>query len=128
MRAFSIAVFFLTIASTVAVAQGSKAAPPLTPAACKSDLKAWSAQKTESLTIDQIMERMNVMFACADQEKKHEKKMRAYLDEFYRTHSELAGRAFDFIVDHNLRDEFYKEKNGSEETANVPESKRDPKN
>jgi len=80
-----------------------------TPAVCKADLKAWSGSKTETLTVDQIMTRMNELFACADASKKHEKRMRAYLDEFYRTHSELANRAFDFITRHDLKGQFDEE-------------------
>jgi hypothetical protein len=103
--------FILTITS------GAMAAPEPkpTPAVCKADLKVWSGSKTESLTIEQIMARMNEMVACADEAHRHhrsDKKMRAYLDEFYRTHSELANRAFDFIESHNLKAKFYEEKNG----------------
>lgn len=127
MQKVTVAVWFVLILAGVCSAQNQASEPNPSPAVCKADLKGWSAQKTETLTITQIMERMNEMFACAEQSKKHEKKMRAYLDEFYRTHSELAGRAFDFIVDHNLRDEFYKEKNGYKENANVPEAKSEPK-
>jgi hypothetical protein len=46
------------------------ASPPETkptPAACKSYLKEWSIQKTETLTLDEINERMNTMVACADE-------------------------------------------------------------
>jgi hypothetical protein len=113
--------FFLTITSRAIAAPDEKP----TPAICKSDLKAWSVQKTQTLTIEQINTRMDEMVACADASKKHEKKMRAYLDEFYRIHSELATRAFDFITSHDLGKEFYEEKNGvSRETAaNTAEEK-----
>jgi hypothetical protein len=53
------------------------------------------------------------MFACAEVAKKHEKQARSYLDEFYRTHSELASRAFDFITSHGLAEHFGAEENGS---------------
>lgn len=88
---------------------------------CKADLKAWSAQKTETLTIEQIDTRMSEMVACADEvhHRHHgDKKMHAYLDEFYRTHSELANRAFDFIKRHDLQGQFGEEENGvSRESA-----------
>jgi hypothetical protein len=54
---------------------------------------------------------MNTMVACADLSKKHEKQVRAYLEEFYRTHSELANRAFDFITRHGLAEQFGEEEN-----------------
>jgi len=54
------------------------------------------------------------MYVCADLSKKHEKQVHIYLDEFYRVHSELAGRAFDFIKSHDLLDEFHDEKDGAE--------------
>jgi hypothetical protein len=69
----------------------------------QGDLKAWSVQKIGTLTIAQIIALTNEMYSCAEQEKKHEKKMRAYLDEFYRTRSELADRSFDFIARHDLQ-------------------------
>lgn len=87
-----------------------------TSSACKADLKEWSQQKTEMLTITQLNERMNTMFACADQSKKHEKQVRAYLGEFYRTHSEMANRAFDFITRHGLAEQFGAEENGNSST------------
>ena len=91
--------------------------PKPTQAVCKADLKAWSVQKTETLTLAEINVRMNEMVACADLAKKHEKRMRTYLDEFYRTHSELAQRAFDFIVRHDLGGQFKEEENGASENA-----------
>ena len=105
--------------SIFAVAAPIMASPPEvkpTSSACKVDLKEWSQQKTETLTITQLNEHMNIMFACADQSKKHEKQVRAYLGEFYRTHSELANRAFDFITRHGLAEQFGTEENGSSST------------
>jgi hypothetical protein len=115
-RLVSFTLFILTLAS------GAMAAPDQkpTPAVCKADLKAWSASKTETLTIQQIDTRMNEMFTCADEARRHhnDKKMWAYLDEFYRTHSELANRAFDFIKRHDLQGQFGEEENGvSRESA-----------
>jgi len=110
MRALSFAVFVLTLASSVMAAPDEKPVP----AVCKADLKAWSAQETKTLTIDQINIRMNEMVACAKEAHQHRhshKKVRAYLDEFYRTHTELADRAFDFIKSHDLGAKFYEEKN-----------------
>ena len=95
------------------------ASPPETkptPAVCKSDLKEWSQQKTEALTIEQIFERMNIMVACADEAHHHhhsDKKTYAFLDEFYRIHTELANRTFDFITRHNLKAQFDEEENGT---------------
>jgi hypothetical protein len=106
MKTLSFLVFFWTIAS------GTMAAPKPSPSVCKADLKAWSASKTETLTITELNERMNTMFGCADLSKKHEKQVRAYLDEFYRTHTELANRAFNFITRHNLKAQFDEEENG----------------
>ena len=57
----------------------------------------------------------NSMVACADLMKKHEKKMRQFLDEFYRVHSELANRAFDFIQGHDLRSQFGKKRTAKKE-------------
>ena len=115
--------------SVLMVASGAMAAPEQTPspAACKADLKAWSKSNLESLTIDQIKTRMNEMVACADEAHHHhhgDKQVQTYLDEFYRTHAELADRAFDFIVNHNLRDQFYAEEGARNETAsNKPDKK-----
>jgi hypothetical protein len=111
MRTLSFAVFVLTLASSVMAAPDQKPAP----AVCKADLKTWSAQKTETLTIEQINTRMNEMVACADEAHQHRhshRKMSAYLDEFYRTRSELANRAFDFIARHDLRGQFAEQENG----------------
>lgn len=55
------------------------------------------------------------MYACADDaghRRHNEKQMRAYLDEFYRVHTELAARAFDFIMRHGLQRQFGQEENG----------------
>jgi hypothetical protein len=109
MRILSLTLFVLVVAST------AMAAPETHPtiAICKSDLKTWSTQKTETLTIKEIDTRMDEMVACADMTKKHEKQMRAYLDEFYRTHTELANRTFDFITRHDLRGQFDEEEDGT---------------
>jgi hypothetical protein len=126
MRPLSLALFVLTIASPTIAAPDSEPKP--TPTVCKANLKSWSAQKTETLTIEQIDTRMNEMVACADEAHHHhhsDKKIRAYLDEFYRTHTELADRAFDFITSHDLGEEFYEEKNGvgGESATNRTEGK-----
>jgi hypothetical protein len=121
MKTLSISVFIvMTVSAAIA---GPESKPVVTPAVCKADLRTWSVQRTETLTIAQITTRMNEMYACADQEKRHEKQMRAYLDEFYRTHSELANRTFDFIVRHGLQEQF-----GEEENRAVAEAKSDSKN
>jgi hypothetical protein len=88
--------------------------PTPSPAVCKTDLKAWSSQNTETLSIAEIDTRMTEMTACAELTKKHEKQMRAYLDEFYRVHGELATRAFDFIMKHDLQGQFGEEEGGTE--------------
>lgn len=117
MRTLAFTFFVLTVASGAM----SAPEPKPTPAVCKADLKAWSGSKTRTLTIEQIKTRMSEMVACAAEARHHDhsdKKMRAYLDEFYRTRSELADRAFDFIVTHDLQAQFYEEKNGvSRESA-----------
>ncbi|MGH7744678.1 MAG: hypothetical protein ACREQ5_07670 [Candidatus Dormibacteria bacterium] len=112
------------------VAPGVTAAPEQTPtpAICKADLKAWSKSKVESLTIGEIKARMNEMVACADEAHHHhhsDKRVQMYLDEFYRTDAELADRAFDFIVNHNLRDQFYAEEGAArnETASNKPDAK-----
>lgn len=124
MRTLLLTLFVLMAAS------GVTAAPEQTPttAACKADLKAWSKSKLESLTIEQIKTRMSEMVACADETHHHrhsDKQVQMYLDEFYRTHTELADRAFDFIVNHNLRDQFYAEEGEArnESASNKPEEK-----
>lgn len=113
-------VFALTASCAIAADEPKPTLP-----VCKSGLKAWSAQKTDSLTLDEINARMNEMVACANLTKKHEKKMRAYLDEFYRTHSELAGRAFDFITDHGLTEEFSQEKSGKKKASDNSDTDSD---
>jgi hypothetical protein len=121
-RASWLAFFVLTIASTTMAAPETKP----TPAVCKADLKAWSASKTEGLTIEEITARMNEMVACADEAHHHhhsDKKTRAYLDEFYRTHSELADRAFDFITRHELQAQFGEEENGASQSASSRQEK-----
>lgn len=113
MKAYSL--LFLTLVG----ASCTMAAPPdvkPTLIACKADLKEWGQQKTETLTISQLNEHMNIMLACADLSKKHEKQVRAYLEEFYRTHSELANRAFDFITRHGLAEQFGEEENRASTT------------
>jgi hypothetical protein len=124
MRTFALLFFMLMAASGAMAAPDEKPVP----AACKADLKTWSAQKTETLTIDQINTRMNEMVACAAEAHQHRhshKKVHAYLDEFYRTHTELADRAFDFIKSHDLGAKFYEEKNevNGEIAANRVEGK-----
>jgi hypothetical protein len=108
----------LLIIAALVIATPVLAAPPEarpTLIACKTDLKEWSQEKTEGLTIAELNKRMNVMFACADLSKKHEKQVRAYLDEFYRAHAELANRAFNFITRHGLAEQFGAEENGNGE-------------
>jgi hypothetical protein len=112
MKTLSLTFFVLTAAAS------TMAAPPdarLTPAVCKANLKEWSEQKTEMLTIEQIFERMNTMVACADESHHHrhsDKKTLGYLNEFYRVHTELANRTLDFITRHNLKAQFDDEENG----------------
>lgn len=121
MRTLSFTLFVLTVASSAIAAPEQKP----TPAVCKADLNAWSGSgpesKTETLTIEQLQARMNEMVGCADGARHHwhsDKQVLMYLDMFYRTHTELANRAFDFIVSHDLREQFYEEKNGlSSESA-----------
>lgn len=101
------------------VPMSTLASPPEakpTPAVCKADLKEWSVQRTETLSLDQINERMNIMVACADEAHHHrhsDKRTMAYLNEFYRVHAELANRTFDFITRHNLKGQFDEEENGA---------------
>jgi hypothetical protein len=106
---------YILLFMVLLAAVSAKATPPEvkpSPSSCKSNLKDWSQQKTQALTITQLTEHMDMMYACAAQSKKHEKKMQAYLDEFYRTHTELADRAFDFIMNHGLVQQFGVEENG----------------
>ena len=124
MRTLLFALFVLMVASGVVAAPKQTPAP----AVCKADLKVWSKSKLESLTIEQIKTRMNEMVACADETHHHhhsDKQVLMYLDEFYRTHTELAERAFDFIANHNLDDQFYTEEGEArnESASNKPEEK-----
>jgi hypothetical protein len=112
MMKILLAILVLSASSTTIVAQepNSTLAPNLK--VCKADLKTWSAVKTETLTINQIFERMNVMVACGDEAKKANKKDKevlAYVYEFYRTHSELGNRALDFINRRDLGAQFRQE-------------------
>ena len=105
----------LVLASVTRPTLASPTETKPTPAVCKANLKEWTEQKTESLTIDQIFERMNTMVACADESHHHrhsDKKTLAYLNEFYRVHTELANRTLDFITRHNLKAQFDEEENG----------------
>ena len=105
--------FFILTLVTPTMAAPPEAKP--TPSLCKANLKEWSGQKTETLTIPQIFERVNMMVAYADEAHHHrhsDKKTYAYLAEFYRVHTELANRTFDFITKHNLRPQFDEEENG----------------
>jgi hypothetical protein len=109
----------------VSVPVPTLASPPETkprPTICKADLKEWSAQRTETLTLDQINERMNMMVACADEAHHHrrsDKRTMAYLNEFYRVHAELANRTFDFITRHNLKAQFDEEENVAADAPNL---------
>jgi len=105
---------FLFLAGAVPTLASPTETKP-TPSVCKADLKEWSVQKTETLTLDQINERMNTMVACADEAHHHrrsDKITMAYLNEFYRVHTELANRTFNFITRHNLKAQFDEEENG----------------
>jgi hypothetical protein len=110
--------FALLVCFAISAAGPTIAAPPdakAVPTVCKANLKEWSQEKTESLTIDEIYVRMNMMVACADESHHHrhgDKRTLAYLNEFYRVHTELANRTFDFITRHNLKAQFDEEENG----------------
>jgi hypothetical protein len=107
----SLSLFLASVAMPTLAAE-AEARP--TPAICKADLKEWSVQKTETLTLDQMNERMNMMVACADEVHHHrhsDKRTMGYLNEFYRVHAELANRTFDFITRHNLKAQFDEEEN-----------------
>jgi hypothetical protein len=72
----------LLVLAILTVAVPTLAASPETKptsSTCKMNLKEWSQQKTETLTVSELRERMNTMVACADLSKKHEKQVRAYL-------------------------------------------------
>ena len=117
MKTLLTVILALTAASSTMAAQGSDSSPTPKPslAVCKADLKMWSADKTETLSIDQIFERMNMMVACGDEAKKAKKKdkeVMAYLYEFYRTHAELGTRTLNFIERHDLSAQFREEENG----------------
>ncbi|HTU33977.1 MAG TPA: hypothetical protein VMF66_09260 [Candidatus Acidoferrum sp.] len=109
MKALSLAFVVLTFTS------GAIAAPEPrpSPAVCKADLKAWSAQETGTLTIRELQDRMDEMYACAEQSQKDEKQTLRYLNEFYCNDAELAGRSYDFIMRHGLQKQFGKEENGT---------------
>ncbi len=84
-------------------------------AACKAELKEWSTSNLEMLTIAQLQVRMTETVSCAKVAEWHrhsDKRVTAYLLEFYRTDAELASRAFDFINEHHLSDEFREQKDG----------------
>lgn len=114
MRALSFALFVSIVASGAIAAPATPPQTP-TPAVCKANLKMWSKANVGSLTVEQIMARMTEMVACADDAHHHrhsDNQVRAYLDEFYRVHTELANRTFDFITKHGLQDQFREEENG----------------
>lgn len=117
MRTLLLVILVLVAASSAVARQGADSPPTPKPslAVCKADLKLWSADKTETLSIDQIFERMNMMVACGDEAKKAKKKdkeVMSYLYEFYRTHAELGNRTLDFIKRHDLSTQFREEENG----------------
>ncbi len=117
MKTLFLVFLVLVAASSATAGQGSDSTSTPKPslAVCKADLKIWSADKTETLSNDQIFERMNMMVACGDEAKKAKKKDKevpAYVCEFYRTHSELGNRALDFIKRHDLGAQFREEENG----------------
>ena len=115
MKTLFLAILVWAVASSTMAAQNSTPTPKPNLAVCKADLKAWSAEKTEPLSNDQIFERMHMMLACGDEAKrakKKDKEVLAYVYEFYRTHSELGNRALDFITRHDLQAQFREEENG----------------
>src|ERR1700686_4980673 len=117
MKALLLLILVLVPATRAMAGQGADLTPTPRPtlAACKADLKIWSADKTETLSIDQIFERMNMMVACGDEAKKAKKKDKEvmnYLYEFYRTHAELGNRSLDFIKRHDLSAQFREEESG----------------
>jgi len=121
MRAISLAIIVLAAASTMA-AQEPDSTPKPNLAVCKANLKAWSAEKLEALTVDQIFERMNKMVACGDEankEKKKYKEVMAYLYEFYRTHAELGNRTLHFIDRHEMSAQFREEENGTSDAQSA---------
>lgn len=118
-----ILIFMVVPKSIAAQETESTQTPKPSLPACQASLKIWSAEKTETLTLDQLFERMHTLVACADEAKKAKKKTKvvtAYLDEFYRTHTELANRTFEFIKRHDLQVEFRNEENnGIGNTAQI---------
>ena len=117
MKTLLLVILVLVAASSTVAGQESDSTPTPKPslAVCKTDLKTWSADKTETLTIDQIFERMNMMVSCGDEAKKAKKKDKevlSYLYEFYRTHAELGNRTLNFIKRHDLSAQFREEENG----------------
>src|SRR5580704_14982009 len=117
MKILLLVILALAAGASTMAGQGSDSPPTPKPslAVCKANLKTWSADKTETLSIDQIFERMNVMVACGDEAKKAKKKdkeVMSYLYEFYRTHAELGNRTLDFIKRHDLSTQFREEENG----------------
>jgi len=125
MKSALLIFLFLLVTPKILVAQEHDSTPTPAPSlsACKVSLKTWSSEKIETLTLDQLFERMHTLVACADGAKKAKKKTKvvaSYLDEFYRTHTELANRTFDFIRRHDLQVEFTNEENSrSRDTAQV---------
>ena len=106
MKTLLLVILVLVTESSTMAAQGSDSTPTPkpSPAVCKADLKMWSADKTETLSI-----------ACGDEAKKTKKKdkeVMKYLYEFYRTHAELGNRTLDFIKRHDLSTQFREEENG----------------
>ena len=123
MKSALIIFLFVLVTPKISVAQERDLSPAPSTSVCKLSLKAWSSEKIEMLTLDQLFERMHILVACADGAKKAKKKTKvvsAYLDEFYRTHTELANRTFDFIRRHDLQVEFTNEENSrSRDTAQI---------
>jgi hypothetical protein len=123
MKSALIILLFLLVTPKILVAQERDLTPAPSLSVCKISLKTWSSEKIEVLSLDQLFERMHTLVACADGAKKAKKKTKvvsAYLDEFYRTHTELANRTFDFIRRHDLQVEFTNEENSkSRDTAQV---------
>jgi hypothetical protein len=117
MKTLLLVILVLGAASIAMAEQEASSTPTPKPsvAVCKADLKIWSAVKTETLSIDQLFERMNMMVACGDEAKKAKKKdkeVMAYLYEFYRTHAELGTRTLNFIERHDLKAQFRVEEDG----------------
>jgi hypothetical protein len=117
MKRLLLVIVVFIAASSATAGQGADSTPTPKPslAVCKANLKIWSADKTETLSIDQLFERMNMMVACGDEAKKAKRKdkdVMAYLYEFYRTHAELGTRTLSFIERHDLQAQFREEENG----------------